>query len=255
MGRIILDMRLLSELPDEATSAESADLLTIQKSGETKLRRMSPDVIKQPLPADLANEATSAASADWLTIQKNGENYLRRIRPLAAVPELPASKITSGAFGVDRIPSLPASKITSGTFPVALLPTIVDVGTPTTTTSATLTGSFSTQLSAVATASASTRVLVMVWWEGYATRTSGTDQFGVEVRVKRASTVISPTMFAMYQATGYGSASCTVGGSVTWWDVQTITSDTTFLVEARYITGTTSAGRTGARIQLFKLNV
>ena len=74
MGRIILDTRLPSELPDEATSAASADWLTIQKSGETKLRRMSPDVIKPALPEDLASEATEAYWLDWLTIQKNGED-------------------------------------------------------------------------------------------------------------------------------------------------------------------------------------
>lgn len=38
------------------------------------------------------------------------------------IPSLNASKVTSGAFGVDRIPSLDAGKITSGTFAVGRLP-------------------------------------------------------------------------------------------------------------------------------------
>ena len=82
-------------------------------------------ILDTRLPSALELEATAATSADWLTIQKDGESVLRRIRPLAAVPDMPASKITSGTFDAARLPELSASKITSGIFEVDQLPQLM----------------------------------------------------------------------------------------------------------------------------------
>jgi hypothetical protein len=76
------------------------------------------------LPEALDDEATAATATDWTTIQKAGETKMRKIRPLAAVPELPASKVTSGEFATARIPNLDAGKVTSGAFHVDRIPAL-----------------------------------------------------------------------------------------------------------------------------------
>lgn len=63
-------------------------------------------VLDARLPSELDDAATSATTADWVTIQKAGESILRRINPLDAVPPLPASRIDTGTFDPARIPAL-----------------------------------------------------------------------------------------------------------------------------------------------------
>jgi hypothetical protein len=271
MGRIILDTKLPSDLPDEATAATSSDWLVIQKSGETKLRKMRPAVVGPTLPANLANTATAATDSDWTTIQKFGETFLSRIQAQNAVPPLPASRIASGVLDADRIPNLDAAKVTSGTFGAgripfldasridsgvfdyARLPAAIEVGTAATATSASLTNSLTDQVSTTVTATASTKVLILVMFEASASRSSGTGQYGVQVVVRQGTTTISPVLYAGYASGNAGSGALTIGGNVIWWDVRTITATTTFTVRASYISGSTSGARNNARIQAFKL--
>ena len=224
-------------------------------------------ILDTRLPADLDEEATAATGSDWMTIQKSGEDRLRRIRPLAAVPDLPASKTTSGTFSIDRIPSIPLSK----------LPEIVGIGSAAEANSGSLSSSFTVQTGATIGVTETTNILVMFWWAGSATRTSGTSQMGVEVQMRRSTTNISPVMYPFYYAGGAGTitiptgdigagypatpktytvapSSITVGGAVTWWWTQSVAAgNTSFSIVARFITGTTSAARNNARVQIFAL--
>jgi hypothetical protein len=235
MGRIILDTKLPSDLPDEATAATSSDWLVIQKSGETKLRKMRPAVVGPTLPVNLANTATSATAADWTTIQKFGETFLSRIQAENAVPPLPASRIESGVFDYARLPAA------------------IDVGTAATATSASLTNSLTDQVSTTVTVTESTKVLILVMFEASASRSSGSGQYGVQVVVRQGTTTISPVLYAGYASGNADSGALTIGGNVIWWDVRTITATTTFTVRASYISGSTSGARNNARLQAFKL--
>lgn len=69
---------------------------------------MSTIILDTRLPEDL-DEATAATASDWLTIQKSGETALRKIRPANAVPNLSATKITSDVFDIARIPGVTLS--------------------------------------------------------------------------------------------------------------------------------------------------
>ena len=206
-------------------------------------------ILDTRLPADLDEEATAATGSDWMTIQKSGEDRLRRIRPLDAVPDLPLSK----------------------------LPEIVGIGSAAEANSGSLSSSFTTQTGATIGVTETTNILVMFWWAGYATRNSGTSQMGVEVQMRRSTTNISPVMYPFYYAGGAGTitiptgdigagypatpktytvapSSITVGGAVTWWWTQSVAAgNTSFSIVARFITGTTSAARNNARVQIFAL--
>ena len=206
-------------------------------------------ILDTRLPADLDEEATAATGSDWMTIQKSGEDRLRRIRPLDAVPDLPLSK----------------------------LPEIVGIGSAAEANSGSLSSSFTTQTGATIGVTETTNILVMFWWEGYATRNSGTSQMGVEVQMRRSTTNISPVMYPFYYAGGAGTitiptgdigagypatpktytvapSTITVGGAVTWWWTQSVAAgNTSFSIVARFIAGTTSAARINARVQIFAL--
>ena len=206
-------------------------------------------ILDTRLPADLDEEATAATGSDWMTIQKSGEDRLRRIRPLDAVPDLPLSK----------------------------LPEIVGIGSAAEANSGSLSSSFTTQTGATIGVTETTNILVMCWWAGSATRTSGTSQMGVEVQMRRSTTNISPVMYPFYYAGGAGTitiptgdigagypatpktytvapSSITVGGAVTWWWTQSVAAgNTSFSIVARFIAGTTSAARINARVQIFAL--
>ena len=206
-------------------------------------------ILDTRLPADLDEEATAATGSDWMTIQKSGEDRLRRIRPLDAVPDLPLSK----------------------------LPEIVGIGSAAEANSGSLSSSFTTQTGATIGVTETTNILVMFWWAGSATRTSGTSQMGVEVQMRRSTTNISPVMYPFYYAGGAGTitiptgdigagypatpktytvapSTITVGGAVTWWWTQSVAAgNTSFSIVARFIAGTTSAARINARVQIFAL--
>ncbi len=58
------------------------------------------------LPSELDDVATVATSADWVTIQKAGETILRRINPLDAIPPHSTDKLTSGTLSAARLPAI-----------------------------------------------------------------------------------------------------------------------------------------------------
>lgn len=82
----------------------------------------------------IARGGTGAATASPNTVFSGPSSGSSAAAPsfrelvAADIPSLAASKITSGAFGVDRIPSLAASKITSGTFDAARIPSLSAAG-------------------------------------------------------------------------------------------------------------------------------
>jgi hypothetical protein len=205
-------------------------------------------ILDTRLPADLDDEATSATASDWLTIQKSGEERLRRIRPLAAVPDLPASKTNTGTFSIDRIPVLTTAK----------LPQIVDIGSLVAVGAATtdLTTSFASQTGASINPTEAVRILVMFFFEGYAGRTSGTSQIGLEVKARKGTSQdVGPVRFACYLAGG-GDGFATIGGSASWWLTDTLAAgsgNTSYSIHARRITGTTSGRRNSASVQIFTL--
>ena len=226
--RIILDTRRPSELDDEATAATGSDWLTIQKNGEDRLRKMRPGVLAPPLPSALANEATSVNSTDWMTVQKFNEAFLRKIRPLDAMPDIPISKLPE-IVGVKSLASVSAA-----------------------TTD--LTTSFVEQVRSTITLTASTTVLVLISFEGYAERASGTGQIGLEVKSRRNTSDVGPVRYACYLSGG-GSGFATIGGAASWWFTDTAPRGSTYYsIHARRISGTTSGRRNSAAVQVFAFN-
>ena len=70
------------------------------------------------------NNAITAGTKAKITYDAKGLVTAGANLAATDIPNLDAAKITSGAFGVDRIPALAASKITSGIFDVARIPAL-----------------------------------------------------------------------------------------------------------------------------------
>jgi hypothetical protein len=128
---------------------------------------------------------------------------------------------------------------------------LVGVGDSGEAAAADLTGSFTTQASATITALGPRKIMVFFFWSGYAYRATGTGQMGVEVQVRRGATNISPATLPVYFSGG-ASGAVTTAGCATWWHAQSVPAGTTtFSVVARFISGTTSAQRSHAKVQVF----
>jgi hypothetical protein len=209
------------------------------------------------LPSQLPNEATAVdGAADWTIVQPSGTSKLYKVRPLAGVPNLPASKITSGTFDAARIPNLSASILTSGTVDLARLPAICGfVGSDVETATGSLSTSFEAQLSITTTGiSASTEIFILAQFTGYAYRSSGVGQYGVELRLRKGtSTMLVEDIYCCYGAGGLTSASATLGGTAFLPHTETITSSQTYYLDAKLVTGSTSASRVSARMYILKL--
>lgn len=209
------------------------------------------------LPGNLPNEATVVDGAnDWSIVQPSGTSKLYKVRPLAGVPALPASKVTSGTFDAARIPNLPATILTSGTLDLARLPAVCGfVGTDVETASGSLSTSFAGQLSITTTGiNASTVIFILAQFTGYAYRASGVGQYGIELRLRKGtSTILVEDVYSCYAAGGLTSADATIGGTAFLAHTETITSNQTYYLDAKMVTGSTSASRVSARMYILKI--
>ena len=209
------------------------------------------------LPGNLPNEATAVDGAnDWSIVQPSGTSKLYKVRPLAGVPDLPASKVTSGTFDAARIPNLPATILTSGTLDLARLPAVCGfVGTDVETASGSLSTSFAGQLSITTTGiDASTVIFILAQFTGYAYRASGVGQYGIELRLRKGtSTILVEDVYSCYAAGGLTSADATIGGTAFLPYTETITSNQTYYLDAKMISGSTSAARVSARMYILKI--
>ena len=209
------------------------------------------------LPSQLPDEAISVDGAnDWTIIQPSGKSRLYRVRPLAAVPNLPASKITSGTLDAARIPSLAASIIASGTLDLARLPAVcTEIGSDVETASGSLSGTFAGQLSiTTSSVTSSTLLLILCQFTGYAYRASGTGQFGIELRLRRGtSTILVDSIYPCYGAGGYSSGDLALGGTAFIPYLETITSSQTYYLDAKYVSGSSSADRVSARMHILRI--
>ena len=209
------------------------------------------------LPGNLPNEATVVDGAnDWSIVQPSGTSKLYKVRPLAGVPALPASKVTSGTFDAARIPNLPATILTSGTLDLARLPAVCGfVGTDVETASGSLSTSFAGQLSITTTGiDASTVIFILAQFTGYAYRASGVGRYGIELRLRKGtSTILVEDVYSCYAAGGLTSADATIGGTAFLAHTETITSNQTYYLDAKMVTGSTSASRVSARMDILKI--
>jgi hypothetical protein len=209
------------------------------------------------LPGQLPNEATAVdGAADWTIVQPSGTSKLYKVRPLAGVPNLPASKITSGSFDAARIPNLSASILTSGAVDLARLPAICGfVGSDVETATGSLSTSFAEQLSITTTGiTASTVIFILAQFTGYAYRSSGVDQYGIELRLRKGtSTMLVEDVYCCYGAGGLTSASATLGGTAFLTHTETITSNQTYYLDSKMVTGSTSATRVSGRMYILKI--
>jgi hypothetical protein len=209
------------------------------------------------LPGQLPNEATAVdGAADWTIVQPSGTSKLYKVRPLAGVPNLPASKITSGSFDAARIPNLSASILTSGAVDLARLPAICGfVGSDVETATGSLSTSFAGQLSITTTGiTASTVIFILAQFTGYAYRSSGVDQYGIELRLRKGtSTMLVEDVYCCYGAGGLTSASATLGGTAFLTHTETITSNQTYYLDSKMVTGSTSATRVSGRMYILKI--
>lgn len=134
----------------------------------------------------------------------------------------------------------------------------IEAGTETTVGSSSLSSNFSqpSGFSRAVSVSKTTTVIVFVWVQAVATRFSGsTAQFGTEVRVRKGtSTIISPALFAGYFSGGDSSVTNSIGGSTSWWYIDSISLNTTYAVDARFVNGSSSAQIVSGKIQIIKLD-
>jgi hypothetical protein len=226
-------------------------------------------ILDTRLPSELVTQKTTWGNNDLATIQADGESALSNIKLGDLIgSEIPAAL---GAFAFAG-----SALALSRADHVHALPNAIEAVTAAIAENGSLTASMDDQVSLTVSASSSVQVLVMCLFEGYATRTSGIGAYGVQVAVRQGTTAISPMLYPCYASVGGGSitipagdigsglpstektytvspASHTIGGSVFWWDVLTISEDTTFTIRAAYILGSTSGARNSARIQAFKL--
>jgi hypothetical protein len=148
-----------------------------------------------------------------------------------------------------------ASDITSEVLAIARLPTIVEVGTADVdapTSHRALTTNFLTYCETNVTLSGTTTLLVVAFFQGYGSRSSGTDDHGASFQVIRAtSTSVIAETYAAFMSGGASGAS-TIGGGNTVLTTLSLGSGThTFKLQAKYFGSSGYLVR--ASIQVFKL--